>query len=378
MRVFHICNNYVSSLVHEQLITRLANPIFQLKQFVYVPVRKVFLEKNDNANYKIKYDYVISPGVIKYFPLLKVLKVFWLGYKKYRTDLNKSNVLFGHTLWSDGMVCLLLSKILKKDYVICVRNTDLNVFLRYLFHYRMLHKLIVKNARYIIFISYANYYQAMRKYPTIFNIPDKIKIIPNGVDEYWLENINYGKLDVCSEGQKIFKLIYVGRLDGNKNLDGTYKACCQLLQENRDLHWTIIGGERTELINLLNIKYLPEWISHYPTTNDKGFIKEKYRENDIFIMPSFRETFGLVYVEAITQGCVCICSTGQGIDGFFERFNIIETCIPTDTCSIKNAIVNVQKKRNYPGSGKLNSYIIDNFSWDSISKKYYEILRGRF
>ena len=35
-------------------------------------------------------------------------------------------------------------------------------------------------------------------------------------------------------------------------------------------------------------------------------------------MPSFPETFGLVYVEAMSQGLPIIYTKGQGIDGYFE------------------------------------------------------------
>src|SRR5699024_12238501 len=43
-----------------------------------------------------------------------------------------------------------------------------------------------------------------------------------------------------------------------------------------------------------------------------------YRENDIFIMPSFSETFGLVYPEAMSQGLPVLYTKGQGFDGQYE------------------------------------------------------------
>ena len=42
---------------------------------------------------------------------------------------------------------------------------------------------------------------------------------------------------------------------------------------------------------------------------------EKMRESDVFLMVSSPETFGLVYIEAMAQGCITIGSRNEGIDG---------------------------------------------------------------
>ena len=47
---------------------------------------------------------------------------------------------------------------------------------------------------------------------------------------------------------------------------------------------------------------------------NENFIKY-FIESDIFVMPSRYETFGLVYVEALSQGLPVIYTRGQGFDG---------------------------------------------------------------
>lgn len=376
MKIFHICNNYVSSLVHEKLIENLAKPLYKNKQLVYIPTRERVVGGSSNHDFTLAYDHVITPKLIKFFPLLKVLKVFYSVVSKYRRELKNADLIVGYTLWSDGGICFLISKLFKKEYILCVRNTDLNIFLKYLKHYRVLQRYIFNNAKYVVFISYANYNTAIDRYQNVFPKADKIKIIPNGVDDYWLENINCYR-PKTKDNENFIKLIYVGRLDSNKNLISTYQACLQLLDSKYQVFWTIIGGEVVELIDFLKLKSLPAWISHFPTTNDKDFIRQKYQENDVFIMPSYRETFGLVYVEAITQGCVCICSSGQGIDGFFDGFNVIETCNPHQVESIKNAIICALKKSESIKSNELPSYLIDNFSWTGVAKKYVDLFTGK-
>lgn len=39
------------------------------------------------------------------------------------------------------------------------------------------------------------------------------------------------------------------------------------------------------------------------------------QEADAFLMVSTGETFGLVYLEAMGQGCITVASRGEGIDG---------------------------------------------------------------
>ena len=57
-----------------------------------------------------------------------------------------------------------------------------------------------------------------------------------------------------------------------------------------------------------------EWYDQCP----KEQVLAHLRKNDIFIMPSYHETFGLVYAEAMSQGLPVIYTKGQGFDGFFE------------------------------------------------------------
>ena len=42
------------------------------------------------------------------------------------------------------------------------------------------------------------------------------------------------------------------------------------------------------------------------------------RESDIFILPSVNETFGMVYLEAMAQGCITICTKDDGIAGIIK------------------------------------------------------------
>jgi glycosyltransferase involved in cell wall biosynthesis len=245
--------------------------------------------------------------------------------------------------------------------------------MKYLFVYKFLMKHIAENATAIIFISDANYHQGIKNYSYLNNNKNKTRVIYNGVDDFWLSNINVERFSLQRSND--LKLLYIGRLDENKNLPGTYAACKMLIDSGMGLNLTIVGGTEDELLNLLNLEALPQWVDYYEFTPNKVDIMNHYRRNDIFIMPSFRETFGLVYVEAISQGCHCICSRGQGIDGVFADFNVTSFCDPKSIDSIKNAIIDASEFDISLDVKKLTSYVNDNFSWSNIAGKYISILR---
>ena len=70
-------------------------------------------------------------------------------------------------------------------------------------------------------------------------------------------------------------------------------------------------------------------------------------------MPSFNETFGITYLEAISQGCQIICSEDQGIDGYLNQHDhIYQSVKPIDVSSIQLAyylcmIISLKIKKKY-------------------------------
>ena len=55
----------------------------------------------------------------------------------------------------------------------------------------------------------------------------------------------------------------------------------------------------------------------HPMGKDK--LIDLYRSADIFVMPSFTESFGLVYAEAMVRIACSLHTEGQGFDGQFNE-----------------------------------------------------------
>ena len=63
----------------------------------------------------------------------------------------------------------------------------------------------------------------------------------------------------------------------------------------------------------------PETLAYLGKIYEKDKLQAVYAQNSIFAMPSLAETFGLVYVEAMSQGLSVLYTKGEGIDGLFEE-----------------------------------------------------------
>ena len=112
---------------------------------------------------------------------------------------------------------------------------------------------------------------------------------------------------------KITKLVYVGTLIKSKGLETILRALstCQ----NNDLHLTVVGSGVDEdyfkkLLDDLDLKRRVKFLGQ--KTHDE--VLDIMRQNDALVLIS-HETFGMVYVEAMSQACIPIGTIDEGIDG---------------------------------------------------------------
>lgn len=109
------------------------------------------------------------------------------------------------------------------------------------------------------------------------------------------------------------KLIYVGQLIPLKNVDTLIEAVKRL---GGKAELTIVGDgqERARLEEMAagceNITFTG-WLPREEAL-------QRMKQADIFAMVSSPETYGMVYLEAMAQGCIPIASRGEGFDGLIR------------------------------------------------------------
>jgi glycosyltransferase involved in cell wall biosynthesis len=114
------------------------------------------------------------------------------------------------------------------------------------------------------------------------------------------------------------------------------------------------------------IESYPDFIEYKGKIYDKEKLANIMQQSSLFVMPSINETFGLVYIEALSQNLPVIYSKGQGIDGLFdETVGIRVNALSVD--EIRDAIRNILENPNKYSNNKVS---FTDFDWKNIAEKY--------
>jgi glycosyltransferase involved in cell wall biosynthesis len=370
MKVLHICNGAQGNPhVYKFLLQALKK--YQVEQSVMIPVWEA--PSIDFEDIHCEYFYRDTTILSRLLFRRKIKKLTQFALKKF--EVEKFDMIHAHTWFSDGAVAYELFKKFGIPYIIAVRNTDINIFYKYFIHLRKLGIQIVENASQVIFISpiYKNYFENQL-------LPDKVKnkifhnihIIPNGVSSFWLNN-RFLKSTISSP----VKLLSIGAITPNKNHLRLCGAVDLLRNAGMDVELTIVGKGYNDAPRYL--KKLEKFIK------EKSYIRllEKqnreellitFRAHNIFVLPSHTETFGLVYIEALTQGLPVIYTKGQGIEGYFKPNEIGRLVFSKNINDIANIILSsIQDYATL--TENIGQIDLSNFDWEHIAKRYLEIYR---
>ncbi|MDN4861150.1 glycosyltransferase family 4 protein [Priestia aryabhattai] len=363
MKVLHINSNYLYTTLHEKLIEGLQGK--NIINQIYMPTHGGI-------------DFAIPPKGYVHYPIcFNKLDRYLYHFKQKKMlirlvkdiDINSYNVVHAHTLFTDGYMAYKLYETYKIPYVVAVRNTDVNAFFKKRVFLRPTGLKILEHAEKVIFISEAYKSLVLKKYipkGLISKIDNKSIVIPNGIDNYWLENKSVFTNEKTQD--KNIKLIFAGRIDKNKNVMTTIKACEMLRNKGLNVTLTVVGAiaDKKEFKKIC--KY--EFVNYIPKQT-KEKLMELYRAHDIFVMPSKTETFGLVYAEAMSQGLPVIYTKGEGFDGQFKEGSIGYSVRYFSPSEIADSIVRI--KENYRDISHNCLESCGKFNWSIITNKYHNI-----
>ena len=367
--VLHLSNDFTNSKVHSNLYRELDAK--GVKQTVFVPLRKGASEDNrfDASNTEFVFAHILK-RIHRAFFFHKIERT--VKEIEKTVDLNSVSCIHATNLFSDGMTALELHRKYGIPYLVAVRNSDLNEFLRYLPHLWWVHRAVIEGAAKVVFIT-PNLRQRLLKHPTLFGMRDEAEqksvVISNGLNAFWINNIQ------SENTASSHHLLYAGNFTRNKNLPRLIRALESLRGEYPDLHLDVAGaGGNGEKQALALMQHHADWITYHGKITDLDAMKSLYRANRIFAMPSKSETFGLVYVEALSQGLSVLWSHGEAIDGMFPE-TIGESVNPLN---VNDIAAKLRKMMAQPESYKaLPSDTFEAFRWPAIAQQY-AILYNQF
>lgn len=365
MRVLHISNSYMRSKVHFELCKHIDR--LDCEQIIYVPESEDF-DPLTNCVDSEKVEVIYSKVIKKYHHYLYPLKIRTIVKDvEKKVDLKKIDVMHASTFFSDGAVAFRLKRKYDIPFCVAVRGTDVNSFLKYRV-FDSYYRMIIREAEKIFFIT-----------PTIKErfvscpaskgleniITQKGIVMPNGIDDFWIKNKYLKRKD---GGHNV---LYVGRFMHNKNIEALVSVVDELHEIVPDIKLNMIGGGgelNNQIIELC--KSRKDIINYHGRLSDKNKMMEIMRGCNVFAMVSFLETFGLVYVEAMSQGLPILYSKGQGVDGVFTD-DVGEKVNPYNREEIKEALMKLLLQPNDYRS--LTDEELGRFDWNAIACKYYGI-----
>lgn len=198
----------------------------------------------------------------------------------------------------------------------------------------------------------------------------KIVVVPNGID---LSLITKAPKSVTQSD-----LIYAGRLLQHKNVDVLLQAVALLKKEYPNLKVIIAGDgpEKDNLVKLSKDLSIEKNVTFLPFQENIQDLYGLMKSSKVFVLPSTREGFGLVVLEANACGIPVITSDHQDNAARFLITNKMASVVPMFSHHIADAIL---YWINLPKKGQVQE-LSQVYNWDTlvdrISKTYLSI-RGK-
>lgn len=358
MRVLHICSYFLGSNLYKDFSDGLDDN--SVNSTWYVPVDK------NNSELKSDSKIIISTCFKTWERIF-----FYLKQRSIYRDLVKQvnldnyNLIHAHTLFTNGNVAYKIYKKTGKPYVVAIRNTDVNVFFKKLFYLRRRGVTILKNASKVIFLSKAYRDNTIKEYvPQKYQkeIYEKSIVIPNGIDEFWH---NQNPLIKSMNKSNSINILCVGNISKNKNMITVANTCTELEKDGYKVSLSIVGKIYDE--NVFNKLKQFKFVGYLGEKNKEELLAI-YQNNDIFILPSIHETFGLVYAEAISQGLPIIYTKGQGFDQQFSEGIVGYGVDCFDVHDIRQKVLKIMN--NYDEVSANCIKYSNKFSWVNVCNAY--------
>lgn len=369
--ILHITNDYSGSTVYQNLCKELDH--LGVAQIVYNPVLDPKRIGKNRIEFKTPSSQIIYSPILSLYTRLNYRAKINRQLKDIhqKIDLKEIKFIHAHTWFSDGGVAYEIYKKYKIPYCITVRNTDLNIFFKYMLHLRSYGVEILKHASKVIFISpvYIDRVKALpflQKYST--ELEQKYIFIPNGIDEFWIENIQKRKQKIS----KPVRLLYIGKFTRGKNVLRLAKAVEKLNQQGVDCQLDIIGGGGKQQEKVTNFIHNKPIFTFHGIIKEKEKLQQMFKNADIFTMPSMTETFGLVYIEALSQGIPVVYTKNEGIYGTYDH-TIGEAVGWMHIDAIAEGIKKIAT--HYADYNFDPQQIVVNHNWKTIAQQKYNLYK---
>lgn len=208
----------------------------------------------------------------------------------------------------------------------------------------------------------------------------KIEIIPPGIDSSRFKHVSLEKKDL-----NILEILSVGWLVKRKGYDLVIRAIKEVTRENKNIILRIIGdgpeiNRLRKLTNELNIEKFIIFEGRIP--HEK--IQKYYQKADIFVSMTRDETWGQMYLEAMSCGLPVITTKNIGANETIRDGHVGYLLEQEDYKSLAEKILYLIKNPNVISDLGLSAKkeVEEKYDWDSviiprILKIYHSLIKAK-
>ena len=201
-----------------------------------------------------------------------------------------------------------------------------------------------------------------------------LEVIPPGVDTALFQPMNTAdarrELDLPDKRT----ILYVGRIEPLKGLDILLKAVA-LLNDTANTHLLIVGGSLEKDAELQRLNTLAVNLGISDIVTFIGSVQQEqlpayYSASDVFVLPSWYESFGLVALEAMSCGTPVVVSRVGGLKTFVENgktgYLVPWRCPEPFAQSLETLLENPSLRRAMGGAARRKAMAM---SWTATATK---------
>lgn len=364
MKILHICCNLAGSTVFPQLFEELDKA--GVEQIVFVPERrKKDMHKNEPKGVPTIYQMTVKASDMLFF-FRKAQRT--VPVIEQEVDLSGVALIHAHTLFTDGSIARKLSQKTGLPYMVTLRYSDIAAIWKYEPHLRPMARRILKDAKRVVCLSSAAKETVLgwMKGAERDELAQKMDIIPNGIHPAWLD----GKPKTAPH--QPIQVGFAGLLNPRKRPLDAIAAVHRANEKQPERFAARVCGDGA-LKEAVCAAMKPN--DHYlGRISGMDAMKQFYADCDILLVPSSAETFGMVYLEAMSQGVPVLYTKGQGFDGQFKEGEVGFSVPCGDIGQQADALCRIMD--DYKARSARCVEAAKSYAWELIAEKWVQLYRN--
>jgi glycosyltransferase involved in cell wall biosynthesis len=294
------------------------------------------------------------------------------------------NLIHAHYASPCGVIALLARRWMKVPVVLSIHGADVTYTAKQNPLSAAVIRWVFRNVDAIIANSTWTAQQIVR----YGGSPDKVQIVRYGGSPDKVQIVHLGgnppkRIELGNalppRSNDVVLLLSVGYLEERKGHAYVLRALKELRQKGYNLYYKIVGdGSQKRALETLTRELGLDDVVSFEGYKSHSEVWPYFAECDIFVLPSWDEAFGIVYIEALALGKPVIGCEGEGGPEDLKALgDCIELVKPRDVGSLVSAlqrlIENPERRRQM---GEIGRRIVEeHFTWERNAADTMRIYR---